>query len=48
MHWLEDKKCCAHRIFLKIDNHNQLLTELRINIYLDKYSNFEAKLQRDI
>ena len=40
MHWPENKKCCAHGIKKKkINSHDQLLTELRIKINLDKYFN---------
>ena len=47
MQWPEDKKCCEHGIFFfVIDSHDQLLTESKIKIYLDKYPNFASKAEK--
>ena len=44
MHWSKDKKCCACRFFLvNRKSYNQSLTELRIKINVDKYSNFASR-----
>ena len=32
--------------FFVIDSHDQLLTELKIKIYLDKYPNFASKAEK--